>query len=163
MTRTAPWTLVALGVAGLVVGWLLELFLASTGAAVVVPPYPLAAVLVVLAVAIVAAAIPVRRVARGRPGARVDPFYATRVLALAKAASLSAAVFAGLIGGVLVFVATRPVVSDDQLWKSVAGLAASAALLIGGLVAENMCRVPPPADEHRDDERADGDRRGEHA
>jgi len=150
MRRTSPWTLVLLGVAGLVVGWLVEIGLASTGRAILVAPYGLAIALVVLALAIVAVAVPVRRVARGRPGARVDPFYATRVVVLSKAASLAAAIFAGLMGGALVFVATRPVVSTDMLWKSIAGLAASAALLIAGLVAENMCRVPPGAgdDEH---------------
>jgi len=147
MTRTRPWTLVLIGVGGIVVGWLLELLLVSLGRAVLVPPYPLAAALVVLAVAVVAVAVPVRRVARGTPGARVDPFYATRVVVLAKTASIAAAGFAGLFGGALVFVATRPVVVDDLLWKSIAGLAASAALLVAGLVAESMCRIPPGGDD----------------
>ncbi len=147
MTRTMPWTLVAIGIGGLVVGWLLELLLVTSGRPVVVAPYPLAAALVVLAVAVVAVAVPVRRVARRVPGARVDPFYATRVVVLAKTVSIAAAGLAGLFGGALAFIATRPVVVDDLLWKSIAGLAASAALLVGGIVAEGMCRIPPP-DEH---------------
>jgi len=152
MNRTAPWTLVSIGVGGLVVGWLVELLLVAVGRAVVVPPYPLAAALVVLAVAVVAVAVPVRRVARGEPGARVDPFYATRVLVLAKSASIAAAGLAGLFGGALVFITTRPVVVDDLLWKSIAGLAASAALLVAGIVAEGMCRIPP-----RDEDDSAGD------
>lgn len=149
MTRTAPWTLVAIGVGGLVVGWLLELLLVTVGRAVIVPPYPLAGALVVLAVAVVAVAVPVRRVAKGEPGARVDPFYATRVVVLAKSASIAAAGLAGLFGGALAFIATRPVVVDDLLWKSIAGLAASAALLAAGVVAEGMCRIPPRDDDER--------------
>lgn len=143
MTRTSPWTLLAIGIGGLVVGWLVELLLVSVGATIIVPPYPLAASLVVLAVAVVVVAVPVRRVARRIPGARVDPFYATRVVALAKATAIAAAGLAGLHGGALVFVATRPVIVDDLLWRSIAGLAASAALLIAGIVAEGMCRIPP--------------------
>ncbi len=149
MTRTAPWTLVVIGVGGAVVGWLLELLLVTVGRPVIVPPYPLAAALVVLAVAVVAVAVPVRRVARRVPGARVDPFYATRVLVLAKSAGIAAAGLAGLFAGALAFVGTRPVVVDDLLWKSVAGLAASAALLVGGIVAEGMCRIPPPDEDER--------------
>ena len=149
MSRTAPWTLVVIAAAGLVVGWIIEMALVTGGRAVIVPPYPLAGALVVLAVAVVAVAVPVRRVARGVPGARVDPFYATRVVVLAKAASITAAGLAGLSGGALAFVATRPVIADDLLWKSVAGLAASAALVVGGLVAEAMCRIPPPDEQDR--------------
>ncbi|HWL01557.1 MAG TPA: DUF3180 family protein [Microbacteriaceae bacterium] len=149
MNRTAPWTLVSIGVGGLVVGWLIELLLVAVGRPVIVPPYPLAGALVVLAVAVVAVAVPVRRVAKGEPGARVDPFYATRVLVLAKSASIAAAGLAGLFGGALVFIATRPVIVDDLMWKSIAGLAASAALLVAGIVAEGMCRIPPRDDDER--------------
>jgi len=149
MKRTSPWTLLLLGVSGIVVGWLFELFLVSIGRATLVPPYALAISLVLLGVAVVAVAVPVRRVARGRPGARVDPFYATRVLALAKATGIAAAVFVGLMGGAVIFVASRPVVATDLLWQSVAGFAASAALLVAAIVAENMCRIPPrDEDDH---------------
>lgn len=151
MARTSYWTVLWLVLGGALVGWLIELFLVSIGRALLVPPYPLAIALVVLGVAVVAVAVPVRRVARGLPGAHVNPFYATRVVVLAKAASISAAGFAGLIGGAIVFIASRPVVPTDLLWKSVAGLAAAAALLIAGLVAEHMCRIPP-SDEDRDRE-----------
>jgi len=150
MSRTSVWLLLGIGVGGLVVGWLVELLLVSLGRTILVPPYPLPGALVVLAVAGVAVAVPVRRVARGLPGARVDPFYATRVLALAKSAGIAGAGFAGLFGGALVFVLTRPVVVDDLAWKSVAGLAASAALLLAGLVAEGMCRIPPRDEEEHD-------------
>lgn len=150
MKRTAAWTFVSIGFGGLVVGWLIELLLVTVGRAVVVPPYPLAGALVVLAVAVVAVAVPVRRVAKGEPGARVDPFYATRVLVLAKSAGIAAAGLAGLFGGALVFISTRPVVVDDLMWKAIAGLAASAALLVAGIVAEGMCRIPPRDEEERD-------------
>lgn len=143
MNRTASWTYALIALGGLVVGWLVELLLVAVGRAAIVPPYALAAALVVLAVAVIAVAVPVRRVAKGQPGARVDPFYATRVLVLAKSVGISAAGLAGLLGGALVFVATRPVVVDDLLWKSIASFGASAALLVAGIIAEGMCRIPP--------------------
>jgi hypothetical protein len=143
MSRTSPWTLVLIGAGGAIVGWFTELLLVTNGRAAIVPPYPLAAALVVLAVAVVAVAVPVRRVARGMPGARVDPFYATRVVVLAKSAAIASAGLVGLFGGVLVFVATRPVIVDDLVWKSIAGFASAAALLAAGLIAESMCRIPP--------------------
>ena len=149
MKRTGAWTFVMIGVGGLVIGWLAELLLVTVGRAVVVPPYPLAGALLVLAVAVVAVAVPVRRVARGEPGARVDPFYATRVLVLAKTAGVAAAGLAGLFGGALAFISTRPVVVDELLWQSIAGLAASAALLVTGIIAEGMCRIPPRDEDDR--------------
>ncbi len=70
---------------------------------------------------------------------------------LAKATSIAAACFTGLAGGAVVFVLSRQVLATDLLWKSVAGFAAAAALLVAGVIAENMCRIPP-SDEDRDRE-----------
>jgi len=149
MTRTSPWTLTLIGVIGVVVGWLGELLLVTQGLLTIVPPYPLALVLTALAVAVVLAAVPVRRVARGRPGARIDPIVAARIVLLAKAASLAAALFVGLFGSAFVFVLTRQVVSNDQSWKTAVSLVAAIALLAAALVAENMCRIPPRDEDDR--------------
>ena len=152
MRRTSPLNLVLLAVGGAAAAWLIETALVSSGRPAAVPPLTLAIALLVIAVAVVAAAIPVRRVARGRPGARVDPIYATRVLVLAKAAAITGAILVGVAGGVLAFLLTRPVLGVGSLWLAVLAAAASAAVLAGGLVAENMCRIPPDRDEDGPDE-----------
>lgn len=149
MTRTKPLHLASLALVGVVAGWLVELFLASNGRAVVVPPIALGITLLAIGVLVVALAVPVRRVARGRPGATVDPIYATRVLVLAKAASLTAALLTGGMLGLLLFLVTRAVVADATLWPAVVGVAGSAALLIAGIVAEGMCRIPPGGEDDR--------------
>jgi len=146
MTRTRPLHLVLLALGGIAAGWLLEVLLVSTGRAVAVPPYTLAITLLAIAVLVVLLALPVRRVAQGRPGAKVDPFYATRVVVLAKAASITAAALSGAMLAILVFLVTRPVIGS-ALWPAILGAVASAALLAAGVIAENMCRLPPPPDD----------------
>jgi len=144
--RTNPIHLILLAVAGAAVGWLVETALASAGRAVAVPPITLAIGLVVIAVSVVVAAIPVRRVARGRRGAKVDPHYATRVVVLAKAASITGAILTGAGAGVLAFLLTRPVIAVGSVWPAVLAAIAAVAVLAAGLIAENMCRIPPERD-----------------
>lgn len=146
MTRTRPVHLVLLAVAGAAVGWLVEAALVSFGAAALVPPPSIALGLGVIAVGLIVAALPVRRVARRRPGAKVDPHYATRVLVLAKASSITGAVLAGVSGAILAFLLTRPVIAVGSVWPVVIVTVASIAVLVAGLVAEHMCRIPPDVD-----------------
>jgi hypothetical protein len=144
MTRTRPATLVLLAVAGGAVGWLLEMVLVAMGSRAVVPPLTLAVTLVALAAVALALAWPVRQSVRGTVRRRVDPFQATRVVVLAKASSLCGALLAGLGGGVLAFLATRPVVaSAESLWLAAASAMGSLVLLAAGLVAELWCTIPP--------------------
>lgn len=146
MKRTNPIHLVLLALTGAVVAWLVETALVSGGRAAVVPPLTLAIALLVIAVAVVVAALPVRKVARGTPGARVDPIYATRVVVLAKAAAITGAILTGAAGGILAFLLTRPVIGVGSMVPAVLAAVASVAVLVAGLVAENMCRIPPDPD-----------------
>ncbi len=148
MKKTHPLTIVAFVVVGAAAGWLLEVGLVAASRAMLLPPISYAAVLIVLAVAIVAVAIPVRRVAKGRRDAhgrlaRIDPFYATRVLALAKSAIFVGAVLAGGTLAIIAYVFSRPVVNDASILPTILGFVASAAVLAAGLIAEEMCRIPP--------------------
>ena len=93
-------------------------------------------------------ALPVRRVAKGTQKERVDPYYATRVLLLAKASSLAGSLFAGAAGGVLAFMTTRGVdVAIGSVVPTIVAVVGGLGLLAGGLVAEHMCTVPPDDDE----------------
>jgi len=147
--QTSPLTILFAAIIGAAAGWLLEVALVSGGSAVIVTPVAFAAVIVIFAVAIVAVAVPVRRVARRVPGAKVDPFYATRVVVLAQAASITGALLTGATLGMLVFLLTRPVIAGSTVLPAVLGAASSIALLIAGIIAERMCRRPPE-DESED-------------
>ena len=150
MSRVTPATVIVLVVIGAAAGWLVEFLLTQNARPLLTPPLTFSFVLTALAAGVIVAALPVRRVARGRPGARVDPFLAARVAVFAQAASLTAGVLLGAMLAVLVFVVTRPVVGEGLLWPTILGTLAAVVLLAAGLVAEQMCRIPP-GDAPRDD------------
>jgi len=156
MTRTKPLHLVLLGFGGAVLGWLLETALAASGRAVIIPPVTLAIALTAIGALLVIMALPVRRVSRGVPGARVDPFYATRVVVLAKASSLTAALLAGGALGITISLLGRAVVPGvGSISMALATLVGAGLLLVGGLVAEYMCTIPPSDDDDPRGPRAD--------
>ena len=144
MTRTRPLHLALLGVLGFAVAWFTQTVLVSMGRAVAIPPVTLAVALVAIGVIIVVMALPVRRVARRVAGASIDPFYATRVVMLAKASSLAGALLGGAGLGIVAYLITRSVVPDlGSITTAIAAAVGALVLLIGGLVAEHMCSLPP--------------------
>ena len=146
MKHTRPSTMIIFAVIGIVGGWFLDASLAAMGQPVVVPPYSLAVVLTILAVLVVVAAVPVRRAVKD--GTRVDPFYAMRVVVLAKASALTASLLAGGGIGILIYLLSRPVVpGPGSALMALAATGGAVALLAGGLIAERMCTVPPEDDE----------------
>ena len=150
MTRTKPASLLLLAVLGGGVMWFIETALATSGRAVVLPPITLGMALLLIGMIIVAMALPVRRVSRGIAHARVDPFYATRVLMLAKASSLGGALLSGGGLGIVGYLLSRSLVaSANAVTMSVVAAAGAILLLVAGLVAEHMCSIPPD-DEKRD-------------
>lgn len=152
MTRTRPTVLVLLAVLGGAGAWFLEVWQVTTGNPAVVPPATFAIVLGLLGVIIVLYAIPVWRVASGRTKKRVDPFYATRVVLLAKACSLTGALAGGAALGVLVFLLSRSVIPGvESVSLAIVTSVGGVVLLAGGLIAEKMCTLPPDdgeKDEH---------------
>jgi hypothetical protein len=149
VTHTRVSTLVAWGVIGTVVGFLGDAALAATGQAVIVPNLALAGALVVIAVLIVVAAVPVRRTVRGRPGARVDPFYATRVVVFAKASAITGSLLAGAGLGIVLYFLSRSQSGLGLVLMAASLLGAGLVLLAGGLAAERMCTVPPRDDDEQ--------------
>ena len=100
-------------------------------------------------------ALPVRRVSRGVPDARIDPFYATRVVMLAKASSLGGALLTGAGIAVAAYLLSRSVLPGvGSVVLAFASAAGAAILLVAGLVAEHMCTIPPD-DDRRSDSRTD--------
>lgn len=82
----------------------------------------------------------------------VDPLLVARSVVLAKASALAGALFGGLyLGMTLWLFVQRPVLveADKDLPAAIAGIVASAALVLGSIVLERACRVPPssPGDD----------------
>jgi hypothetical protein len=112
------------------------------------PPVPWTASigLALVACLVYSAALPVRRMLRGGPGARpVHPLRAARAAVLGKATANAGAVVLGwYLAQVLLLapdldVDARQTQAVRAAVTALAALAASAA----GLLAERMCRVPP--------------------
>ena len=144
MKPTTPTTLLALAVAGGALMYASELVLLRLGQPIVVPPITLAVALALLGVIIPVLAWPVRSLTSGKsPTGYIDPFYATRVLLVSKAGSLTAAALAGGGIGVLVFLLGRAVIAWPQVLVTSLTLAGGILMLVGALVAERWCVIPP--------------------
>lgn len=147
MTRTKASLVIVLAVIGAIGGFLVQLALGAFGFQKLLPEFTLAITLVLIAIVVVALAVPIRRATRGPVRRRVDPFYATRVVVLAKACAAAGALLSGAAAGLLVELLVRPVSASEALWRMLAMLVASVLVLIAGLIAETLCIVPPDDDE----------------
>ena len=76
---------------------------------------------------------------------RVDPFYATKVLALAKATSIAGALFLGTALGLIFMQLGSPVVPDSIVLNFVA-LIESVALIAVALYIERACKIKDDGD-----------------
>jgi hypothetical protein len=149
--RTSATPLIALGLAGLVVGFLVELAATAWSAPIFVPPITLPLALGLIALILVGLAWPIRQATRGRATRRVDPFMAMRIALLAKACSLSGTLLLGVGLGIVAFILTRSVVpAVTSLWLAVGMALGAVILLVGGLVAEHFCTLPPGDDNDND-------------
>ncbi|HEY0260163.1 MAG TPA: DUF3180 domain-containing protein, partial [Lacisediminihabitans sp.] len=110
MKRTSVISLIVLAVIGGVGGAFLEMGLTAGGRPIVLPPLTLAIALAAIGGIVVSLAVPIRRLTRGTAKGPIDPFYATRVLVLAKASALSGALLTGFGIGITVYLLTRSVV-----------------------------------------------------
>ena len=144
MTRTRPSSLVLLAVLGAAVGWFLQVALVAFGHPALILPITLAVVLALIGTVIIVLAVPIRRVVKGTSKVRVDPFYATRVVLLAKASSMVGALFVGGATAMVGFLVSRSVVPGvGSVTMSIAAVVGAVVLLVAGLVAEWWCTLPP--------------------
>jgi len=159
MKHTSVTSLALAAVLGAVVLWLMQLLLVSVGEPVLVPPRTWSVALVLLGGAIMALAWPIRSAVRaGSWSALIDPFYATRVVLLAKSMSIGGAALMGGAAGIVIFLVSRPVVASDSLWLSGAAIVGAIVLMVGGVVAERWCTLPPGASEGEHMAQPEGDR-----
>jgi len=149
--RSQPGIVLLLLLVGLVVGFLVEVTAAATGSPIVILPITLPIALVVIGVAVVVLAWPIRQATHGKPGRRVDPFMAIRVAVLAKASAFSGALILGGGIGILIYVLTRSVLpAVPSVWLAIGMALGAALLLVGGLVAEHFCTLPPDDDDEKE-------------
>lgn len=134
------------------VGYLLQRYLNDHVGRMPFPSWPGAVLPLVLCVALLTVAWPIRRWRQGRLDRRLDPLRAFRTLILARAAALTGGVVAGW------YLAQALVLFPDAESASVArGIAwcvayvVSGALMIAcGMLVQSWCRLDPPGDDEYD-------------
>jgi hypothetical protein len=72
---------------------------------------------------------------------RIDPFYAMRVLVLAKATAIAGALFLGATISLVFAQWSQPVVADS-IWRNVVAFVESALLIVVALIIERACKLP---------------------
>ena len=151
MKPTRVSTLAAVAVACAALGWLLLRTLYAK-----LPPLPWTGVPALLIAALAEAwtgrDLKARIARRGEGVKPVAPLFVSRMVALAKATSMAAAIIAGFAAGFDIYLAgslSASVPRQDAL-TAVITFAAAVVLACAALYLENCCRVPedPGRDEH---------------
>ncbi len=150
MKRTGAGTLIIAGIAGIAIGFVVDQVLTTSGRSTFTPAVTLPILLLLLAVLVVALALPIRRATSGRTSLRVNPFRAVRVAMLAKASSVVGAALGGFATGLALFLVTRPVTPSVGSWGTViATIVCGAILIAAGLVAEHLCTIRKDDDDEQ--------------
>ncbi|WP_162246880.1 MULTISPECIES: DUF3180 domain-containing protein [unclassified Phycicoccus] len=131
------------------IGWRIYL---GTGALLGPASWISSVLLVVMAVLVIGAGLPVRRFLRGEATKPLSPIRAARTLVLAQAAALTGS---GVVGWYAAQVAHALAEISlpgyrELLWRLVALCLSAAVLAVAGMVTQRMCRVDPP-DRGEDD------------
>lgn len=92
----------------------------------------------------------------GKPGARpVQPLFVARMVALAKASALTAALIGGVAAGFMIYLSglTADTIPRSDLVDASLAFGGSLALLAAALYLEYCCRVPknPGGDDEKED------------
>jgi hypothetical protein len=131
-------------------------FMVGRGLQVPVSPINLLITLAAIAAVLLALSIPIwryrnalKQTSNQRPK-RVDPFYAVRVLLLAKASSLAGVLFASWHLGVVLFQLSGAVVVQALVLQNAFGFIASVMLVAAALITEQICRLPQDSDTDSD-------------
>ena len=154
MKPTRVSMLVLIAAVGAVAGWLLLRSVYQR-----LPPLPWTGVPALLIVAVAEAWTGRDLKARiaGQRGLKpAAPLFVSRMVALAKASSLAAAIIAGVTAGFAIYLSgslTASVPREDAL-TAVVTFAAAVVLACAALYLENSCRVPDAPDRDQHDEAA---------
>lgn len=147
MKRTRITTLILVTVLGAAAAAITEQALAASGRPIISLPITIGITLAVIGGIVVTMAMPIRRMTRATTAPRVDPFYATRIVMLAKASAITGALGVGVGVGVLVYLLTRSVIGVGSVAQVSVTIIGAGVLLAGALIAEHMCSIPPDDDD----------------
>lgn len=154
LQRMSPLASATCAVIGIGAGLLLQLFRSTKGQAPLVPPLSLTLTLLVFGGVLLVLAISLRRAVNRKSGKPVNPFHAVRLLAGARTAQLVGALIGGFGGGLALQLLSRSVMPPASTWvPMLLVLAAGATLVVCGVIAEMLCRVPPGGDDDGEDEK----------
>ena len=147
MRKSSPSFLITLAVVGMILGFALEVELARRGIAMfqLMPVYSI--VLVLFGAALLGLAWPIRKMQKDEHAKKVSLFWAVRVLLLAQASGLAAALLSGFALGIFVWVVSKVVLPVGVYLISGFAILAGVALLIAALIAEHFCTLPPDDDQ----------------
>ncbi len=137
-------------------GFLIPRLLVVNGGKIPITSLSLLLTLPIIGILLVIAAIPMIRYRRAlaaqlkmptrtRPK-RVNPFYAVRLVLMAKAIAISGAIFAGWHLGLVWMQLTSPVVASSIVQNGLA-LVGSLVMLGSGIFVERICRLPEDGPE----------------
>ncbi|CAB4560688.1 MAG: DUF3180 family protein [Actinobacteria bacterium] len=150
MKQTQIMTLVAWAISATTAGYLLPQILINNGGSIPISPWSIVITLPLIAIALVVMAIPIYRYRRAileiaktksltRPK-RLNPFYAVRVLLLAKSIAISGSIFTGWHLGVVWLQVTSPVIPSSTLQNALA-LIGSFLMTAIALIVERICKI----------------------
>lgn len=149
MKNLPPTQLMMFLAIGLVAGLSSSQLATSFGYSFLVSPASLLIVLPVIAIGIYLASYPIYRYRKkaekyevGPRPTRPNPFFAFRVLLVARAVALTGSLFAGWHLGQLLWLISFSVAPAGLVMPTVLGLLGSASMLGGGLLGEYNCRAP---------------------
>jgi hypothetical protein len=131
----------------------------SNGMAVPVSPTNLLVTLAAIALILLGLSVPIWRYkasltqyTKGPRPKRVDPFYAVRVVLLAKASAITGSGFVGWHLGAMIAQLSLPVSFTAALVQNSFGLVASVVLTVAAIVAEQICRLPDEPKDNQTDQ-----------
>ncbi len=132
------------------IGWRIYL---NTGGLLGPTPWISSVLLVVMAVLVVGAGLPVRRFLRGEATKPLSPIRAARTLVLAQAAALTGAGVLGWYAAQLAHALAELSLPGyrDLVWHLLALCASAVVLATAGMATQRMCRVDPPDRGDEDD------------
>lgn len=156
MKPTKIMTLVGWAVSATTSGYLLPKFVVNAGGAIPISPLNIIITLPLIGVLLVLMAIPMFRyrkasmarskdIAKPRP-MPMNPFYAVRLVLLAKAIAISGAIFSGWHIGVVWFQLTSPIVPSSTLQNGLALLGA-VVMTACAIIVERICRITDDGSE----------------
>lgn len=155
--KPARWpSLVLIALVTGVVGWLFLHAWTGNGHEPLPLPWTAVAGTVALAIAVIAAGLPVRQWQRGHRDRDLDPLVAARTVVLAKAAAYGGAVLAGWYAAQALSILPDVVGARRiRLLLAVLAFLAACGVAAAGLVVQHWCRIPPSDEDQRGNHRDD--------